>query len=972
MRARGAAVLAIALAASSLLLVVIAARERTALRALFTLAALLPDGPERLADVPPSGVQPSASFVASDMSTWPAGALAAVQTRLAIANTSAASVRLAAAVDFYRGDCAIAAATLESALRDRPASVTLLSDAAAAHACVARQSALEAGPAAIRAIDRALAALAIEPHADAAQRSFNSATRTLGLLGDRGQFWPAELPAAKKSREDAALAIVAAWANHVLGGAPTTEDIPRLGDLASQAQAAGDSFFADVAHALAAARGTARDTLARAHADYASGRSLYDAGERERAGRLFESAAARFAAVRSPFQLEARVRHATVLYQQRQLENSVRVLNDVRTASIAAKYQAIAARATWLLALADMQGGSIERAAARHVEALTAFEALGDSENAAAVANSAADTMRVAGDYRRGWPMLLRAARTLPRLANRQRRYLIAFNLSLYAQDEGLLRAALLFQDAAVTEAERRGNPLTIVESRLRRAQLQVRRRHPEAAEVDVRGAERTLAALDPSSSAAVYLEAWRQRVQGEIVARGAPHAASERLASLAAEFQRIEPAEVPSILLEAARAAEVAGNVERAEQQLAAGATFALARGGQMQSLEFRAGYLAATWSLFHDRIGLQFARDPARALSIADSTRQALARRDLRVAAPALPVAIAADTVVVYFSVLRDRVLVWTMTAAGTKTRAIAYQEDDLIADIDGFRQSLTSARQDGLDQARVFQRLLDTTLHAAGGGVRRLLIAADGPLGDLPFAALVDPGSRQRLVERYEIALLPGLPSGVSVNSSGTPRLVLAVGYNGASSGLPALRYAEAEAARVGAFYPAARVEAGPAATPEALTAAAPNADVIHIAAHARANRMAPWESRLVLAPDGDADGALTFEAVERWDLRRCRAVVLSACETSTASRARGQGMLSLATPFLHAGAACVIGTLWPVDDRASALFMDLLHHRLADGEAPAAALRAAQLTALASDDPLLRAPSTWAAYVVTAQR
>jgi CHAT domain-containing protein len=269
--------------------------------------------------------------------------------------------------------------------------------------------------------------------------------------------------------------------------------------------------------------------------------------------------------------------------------------------------------------------------------------------------------------------------------------------------------------------------------------------------------------------------------------------------------------------------------------------------------------------------------------------------------------------------------------MTAAGTKTRAIAYQEDDLIADIDGFRQSLTSARQDGLDQARVFQRLLDTTLHAAGGGVRRLLIAADGPLGDLPFAALVDPGSRQRLVERYEIALLPGLPSGVFVNSSGTPRLVLAVGYNGAGSGLPALRYAEAEAARVGAFYPAARVEAGPAATPAALTAAAPNADVIHIAAHARANRMAPWESRLVLAPDGDADGALTFEAVERWDLRRCRAVVLSACETSTASRARGQGMLSLATPFLHAGAACVIGTLWPVDDRASALFMDLLHHR-----------------------------------------
>jgi len=913
-----------------------------------------------------------AAFVDADISTWPPAALAAVSASLRVADRSTSSIRLAAAVEFFRGNCVAAAAQLETALRERPRSAALLNDAAAAQACVARSSVADAGQAAMRAIDRALAAARLEPSWEAPRRTLDSAYRSLGLLDADGRTWTAPQPESATASEDVAYDALAAWANRTLVGQQPDDEIAKLSNVAVQSLRAEDRFLTDVFHATAAASGPARRALARADLDYSRGRRLYDTGFREQAGPLFQSSYTAFTAAGSPLRLEARFRHAIVLYQQRSLPTAARELEEVAAAAREAGYRSLWARTTWIRALTEMQEGFIERAASRHAEALAEFEALGDTEGAATVANSAADTMRIAGDNLRGWPMLVRAAHTLPRLANRQRRYLIVFNLSLYAQDEGLLRAAALFQNQAVAEADARGNPLTMVESRLRRAQLHVRRGDIEPAQRDVRDAERPLAVVDASSSAAVYLEAWRQRVQAEISLPEAPDLASVRFESLAAEFQRLEPAEVPSVLLEAGRAAERARDASRAERDLSTGTAFVLARGGQLQTTEFRAGYLAATWSLFHDLIGLHFDRDPADALSIAETTRQLLARRDMSGAASPLSVDIPADTLLVYFSVLRDRVLIWIMNGDRRwRAEAVPYDVDDLAADVGAFRQSLIARGQPsaGAPPTDRLSRVLQPLL-AADRRVRRLLVAVDGPLGDLPFGALPAPGSRQRLVERYEIVLLPGLPQPIPDTSSlSTPHRVLAIGYNGGGAGLPLLPSAEWEAARIAAFYGAAIVKTGAAATPAGLGTAANGADVIHIAAHARANRMAPWESRLVLAPDAGTDGALAFDAVERWDLQRCRVVVLSACETSTGSRANGHGILSLATPFLHAGAHAVIGTVWPVDDHASTLFMALLHRRLADGDPPATALRSAQLAAMASDDPSLSDASTWAAYVVT---
>ena len=58
------------------------------------------------------------------------------------------------------------------------------------------------------------------------------------------------------------------------------------------------------------------------------------------------------------------------------------------------------------------------------------------------------------------------------------------------------------------------------------------------------------------------------------------------------------------------------------------------------------------------------------------------------------------------------------------------------------------------------------------------------------------------------------------------------------------------------------------------------------------------------------------------------------------------------MSLSRAFLHAGAARVMATLWPVEDWATAAVMEAFYRALGSGSSPAWALAQAQRTALAA--------------------
>jgi CHAT domain-containing protein len=162
-------------------------------------------------------------------------------------------------------------------------------------------------------------------------------------------------------------------------------------------------------------------------------------------------------------------------------------------------------------------------------------------------------------------------------------------------------------------------------------------------------------------------------------------------------------------------------------------------------------------------------------------------------------------------------------------------------------------------------------------------------------------------------------------------------------------------------------------GPEANETALRAAlteAPRWRAVHLACHGLLDAERPALSSLALSPGGEADdGYLT--CVEIFRLRvPADLVVLSACETGRGRVLRAEGVVGFTRAFLFAGAPRVIGSLWNVDDEATAALMRrfyaLWNPPEGGGLAPAAALRQAQ------DHVCAQArwahPYYWAAWVL----
>ena len=79
----------------------------------------------------------------------------------------------------------------------------------------------------------------------------------------------------------------------------------------------------------------------------------------------------------------------------------------------------------------------------------------------------------------------------------------------------------------------------------------------------------------------------------------------------------------------------------------------------------------------------------------------------------------------------------------------------------------------------------------------------------------------------------------------------------------------------------------------------------------------------------------DGVVTGAEVAQLRLSGTRLVVLSACDTAVGDTEIGEGIFSLHRALLIAGAACVVACLWPVEDRAARLLIEVFYRGLMKG-------------------------------------
>lgn len=789
-----------------------------------------------------------------------------------------------------------------------------------------------------------------------------------------------------QAREFLLLELFPAWAQALRDGRVREAQV--LGDRAETiartlSQIDGDALHLECANELdRAAAGkmpaTQSAALFNAHIEHAEGRRLYELNQRAAAQDRFRRAAAEWARGSSPCRGWTDLDQAVALYQAGQPAAALERYSRVAASASRKNFHSLLARTHWLRGAALLAGGEVERAQQAYRDAIALYEKSKDNWNLISIRNTAADGLRELGAHPYGWQYLSPALARLDTVSEVRRRYLILYNASLYTGDAGLPHAALAFQEAALEQAYARGAPNTIVEGLIQRGRRHLSLDRPAAAVKDLDEAARLVPTIEASSSAA-YLGAWLTRVRAELLAPTKPAQALELVNDqLIAYFQKREMTVVPALYRIRARAALAANRLAEANASLSEGIAVFEQMYGTLAASHFRASYLDSAWDLFGDLIALRATRaqDPAAAFAVAERARaRGPDRLDLNVSPETIARRLPVHTGLIYYVALEDRLLVWRIGAGRQEFESVPLRRTELRYLVAGYRQLIEAgaAKADLLQLgSRLYQALLNRRwLEEAR--VSRLLLVPDDALHALPFSALIEPGSRRYAVEDLRLELVSSgqaLARALPHNLASGPVVAKLLAVSASSvAGHAKLPEADREVEELAKYYPDRQVLSGPASTPTELGRRISNFEIVHFAGHAQTDLMFPWSSYLVLFPDAaHPDGLLKVEEIETWRLPKTRLVILSACQTAVGAVFRGDGMVTLARPFLNGGVKTVVGSLWRVDDRSTRQVFTTFHDRFAAERVAGTALHAAQLSLLRSSDPTSQLAKSWSGFVV----
>jgi CHAT domain-containing protein len=235
----------------------------------------------------------------------------------------------------------------------------------------------------------------------------------------------------------------------------------------------------------------------------------------------------------------------------------------------------------------------------------------------------------------------------------------------------------------------------------------------------------------------------------------------------------------------------------------------------------------------------------------------------------------------------------------------------------------------------------------------GERRLVIVPHRALYYIPFHALFD--GTNYLIEHHEIAYAPSAVVLLHCLAQPQRPLQRALLLGVSDEKTP---HIWDEINTLSPLFPESVALLNERATLAALKEFSLGADVVHLACHGQFRPDNPLFSSLRLG-----DCWLTVR--DTYDLNlSCGLLTLSACETGVHEVAPGDELIGLARGFFSAGAPSLLLSLWMVDDEATSKLMTSFYQRLLAGDAPAAALRGAQLQLLEKQPH----PFFWAPFMI----
>lgn len=764
------------------------------------------------------------------------------------------------------------------------------------------------------------------------------------LLGD----WGRRLGAGETDRAEARLA-----AAEVMGNAIAA----RFGD---------SSIVAAVRGIRALTPGSSRQgLLARAHARYAEGRA-------RAAENLHAAADSAFVEVLTTpasslvLRQWATLGHANSLIYLREPERAASITSGLLAQLDSRAHPSLAGRAAWILAVLHLRQGrdSAGRIALEHARGH--FERAGERDNLAATASLAGERALLIGDNT-GYGLVLDALRALRDYPVGLWRHNALYLLAVSAARLGLPRAAMAIvdEDAMTAGASRAAS---IAELRMIRARALWETGDTARAEDAIRVAASTIDSLTSTEA--------RQQLGAELkltLATGPMRADRARaLATLDTVITYFTGTRNVAKLIPAhvgrAGAALALGDLTQAERDLARAAALYDDQRATVANLPERAALQARAQTVVDRLVMVRLAQQQVdSALAALERGRAAFSTvgAGRRRARPRRFV----EGLTLDLHLVGDTLLAFVLDSSAVHLERSVLPRVALLEVLERVRTAFELGMPEDAvrpDLARLHEWLLRPVATRLAQGAGPLTIVGTGALASVPFAALYDARAGRYVVESWATRWAPSLADAWRAPrepATVTRALVVAEPRLEARvfPALGALAAAGAETESVASHYGGARVLRGVAADSGTISQALVTADLFHFSGHAVFDDARPHVSHLAVMPRG-----LGAAAIAALDLRRLRLAVLSACETMRSPERRGEGFTGLTEAFLAAGADGVIGSLWRVDDAATAALMTAFHRAYAASGDAAAALREAQLELLRSGAGGRRAPGAWGAF------
>jgi len=138
------------------------------------------------------------------------------------------------------------------------------------------------------------------------------------------------------------------------------------------------------------------------------------------------------------------------------------------------------------------------------------------------------------------------------------------------------------------------------------------------------------------------------------------------------------------------------------------------------------------------------------------------------------------------------------------------------------------------------------------------------------------------------------------------------------------------------------------------------------IIHIASHGKTNDDKPYKS--FIAFGNQENERLYLSQLSALSLNT-EMIVLSACEMGVGKLSQGEGLQSMSSGFVAAGAKSILASLWSVNDASTSIIMQDFYTLLALGKKKNEAISQAKKNYLSEADNFHAHPFFWSGFIVT---